>query len=68
MLMEVQALCAPAAPATPPRRVGVGIDVGRLLLLIAVLVKRGRLRKLRQLGRHDVFCNVAGDIWMPVEI
>ena len=55
MLVEIQALATPSAlPA--PRRVANGVDMGRLLMIIAVLVKRAGVN----LGGQDIIVNVAG--------
>lgn len=56
LLVEVQALVAGTGLAMP-RRTAVGVDVNRLMLLIAVLAKRVGL----PLGAQDVYVNlVAG--------
>lgn len=55
VLVEVQALVVPTALAIP-RRVGSGIDVGRLQLLSGVIQKRLGL----PLHTTDIFVNVAG--------
>ncbi len=57
MLMEIQALVAPATAGTP-RRAVVGWDVGRLAMLLAVLDARCGLA----LGGNDVYLNVAGGV------
>jgi DNA repair protein RadA/Sms len=57
VLVEVQALVAPTQVPSP-RRSAHGVDPGRLPLLLAVLERRLGL----PLGRHDVFCSVAGGI------
>ena len=55
MLVEIQALATPSTlPA--PRRVANGVDMGRLLMIIAVLVKRAGVN----LGGQDIIVNVAG--------
>ena len=55
MLVEIQALATPSSlPA--PRRVANGVDMGRLLMIIAVLVKRAGVN----LGGQDIIVNVAG--------
>jgi DNA repair protein RadA/Sms len=56
LLVEVQALVAPAAG--PPRRAAVGLDPYRVALLLAVLERRAGVRVLDQ----DVFVNVAGGL------
>jgi len=55
LLVEVQALVAPAAYGTP-RRVVSGLDGSRLAILLAVLERRCRLKVLDR----DVFASVAG--------
>jgi len=57
MLVEIQALVAPASFATP-RRAVVGWDGGRLAMVLAVLEARCRLA----LGARDVYLNVAGGL------
>lgn len=57
LLVEVQALVSPAGGG-PPRRVGRGVDLNRLLTLLAVLEKRAGLR----LAGCDVYVNVAGGV------
>jgi DNA repair protein RadA/Sms len=57
LLIEVQALVAPAA-YPPPRRTVGGLDANRLSLLIAVLGKRAGLG----LGSHDVYASLAGGL------
>ena len=57
LLVEVQALVSPAAGG-PPRRVGRGVDLSRLLTLLAVLEKRAGL----PLATFDVYANVAGGV------
>ena len=55
LLLEVQALTAPAyAPA--PRRVANGVDYNRLLMLAAVAARRSGL----ELAGQDIIVNVAG--------
>jgi DNA repair protein RadA/Sms len=56
-LVEVQALVSTSAFGNA-RRTAVGIDPGRLALLLAVLEKRAGLH----LGGDDVFVNVAGGL------
>jgi DNA repair protein RadA/Sms len=58
LLLEIQSLVNATNPNYPPRRVANGVDLNRLLLLIAVLEKRGSVA----LGAHDVFVNVPGGI------
>jgi DNA repair protein RadA/Sms len=57
VLVEIQALVARSGLAMP-RRAAVGVDPGRLALLLAVLEKRRRM----QLHDQDVFLNVAGGL------
>lgn len=57
LLLEIQALVVGSSLAYP-RRVGVGVDVNRLTLLLAVLEKRVAL----PLSRDDVYVNVAGGL------
>jgi DNA repair protein RadA/Sms len=57
LLVEVQALVAEAT--TPvPRRACIGIDSGRLALLLGVLDRRAK----RALGKYDVYASVAGGV------
>jgi DNA repair protein RadA/Sms len=55
MLLELQALVAPASFSTP-RRAVLGADYNRVCLLLAVLEKRASVPLMSQ----DVFVNVAG--------
>ena len=57
LLIEVQALVTTSVYGTPQRTV-TGFDLRRLLLLLAVLEKRGGF----QFGMKDVFVNIAGGI------
>ena len=57
LLVEVQALVAPAGYGTPARRAS-GIDPTRLALLLAVLGRRAGVG----LGSHDVYANLAGGL------
>ncbi len=57
ILLEVQALTAPSSYATP-RRTVLGVDEGRVALLLAVLARRGGIDLLG----HDVYVNVAGGV------
>ena len=57
LLVEVQALVAPTAFGLP-RRTAVGVDLNRLLLLIAVLSKRLGLT----LGNQDIYVNAVGGL------
>ncbi|HET7168552.1 MAG TPA: DNA repair protein RadA [Candidatus Limnocylindrales bacterium] len=57
LLVEVQALVAPAGYGTPARKAS-GIDPNRLGLLVAVLGRRAGVG----LGSHDVYANLAGGL------
>ena len=57
LLMEIQALVAPSALATP-RRAVVGWDNNRLAMVLAVLDAHGGLR----FGGYDIYLNVAGGL------
>ena len=57
ILLELQALVAPAGYGTA-RRTSIGIDDGRLALLLAVLDRRGNV----DLAGRDVYVNVAGGV------
>jgi DNA repair protein RadA/Sms len=57
LLVEVQALVAPAGYGTPARRAS-GIDPTRLALLLAVLGRRAGVG----LGTHDVYANLVGGV------
>jgi DNA repair protein RadA/Sms len=57
ILLELQALVAPAGYGTA-RRTSIGIDDGRLALLLAVLDRRGGV----DLVSRDVYVNVAGGV------
>lgn len=57
VLLEVQALVAPTAFGHP-RRLSTGLDLQRVLLLLAVLEKRCGLA----LGNQDVYLNLAGGL------
>jgi DNA repair protein RadA/Sms len=57
LLVEIQALTTPNS-FTPPRRIANGVDFSRLLLIIAVLTKRARLKLFNQ----DVIVNVTGGL------
>ena len=57
LLVEVQALIDPSSLANP-RRLCVGLDAQRLVMLLAVLHRHGGV----SLGSHDIFVNVAGGI------
>jgi DNA repair protein RadA/Sms len=55
--VEIQALVSPSSLALP-RRQAMGVDPGRVSLLVAVLEKRVGL----SLGGQDIFVNVAGGV------
>ena len=57
LLVEVQALVAPAAYGVP-RRTATGVDQNRLALLLAVLARRAGIA----LASHDVYASVAGGL------
>jgi DNA repair protein RadA/Sms len=57
LLVEIQALVAPAGYGTP-RRAVVGWDSGRLAMILAVLDARAGLG----MGGNDVYLNVAGGL------
>jgi len=57
LLLEVQALVAPASYGVPQRS-STGFDGRRLQMILAVLEKRAGLR----VGQFDVFVNVAGGV------
>lgn len=57
ILAEIQALVTPTGFGNP-RRMSSGIDLNRVLLLIAVLEKRARMN----LANSDVYINVAGGL------
>jgi len=57
ILVEVQALLDPSSLANP-RRLCVGLDAQRLVMLLAVLHRHGGV----SLVGHDIFVNVAGGI------
>ena len=57
LLVEVQALVSPTSFGTP-RRTAIGLDPGRLALLVAVLGRRAGIG----LGSHDVYANLAGGL------
>jgi len=58
LLVEVQALVAPAGGMGPPRRTVAGIDSNRLALLIAVLARRGGV----DVSGRDVYASLAGGL------
>ena len=57
LLVEVQALVAPA-PAGTPRRTVSGLDPNRLALLVAVLARRTGFA----LAAHDLYASLAGGL------
>jgi DNA repair protein RadA/Sms len=57
ILVEIQALVAPASYGTP-QRTATGFDNRRMQMLLAVLEKRVGVR----MANHDVFVNVAGGV------
>lgn len=57
VLAEVQALVTPTGFGNP-RRMSSGADLNRVILLIAVLEKRARLK----LATNDVYVNIAGGL------
>ena len=57
LLVEVQALVAPAGYANPRRTVS-GVDPSRLGLLVAVLGRRAGI----QLGTHEIYASLAGGV------
>jgi DNA repair protein RadA/Sms len=57
LAVEIQALSAPSAYGSP-RRATTGIEVNRVLMLIAVLARHAGLN----LTSHDVYVNVAGGL------
>jgi DNA repair protein RadA/Sms len=57
LAVEIQALTAPSAYGSP-RRATTGIDVNRVLMLVAVLARHAGLN----LTGHDVYVNVAGGL------
>jgi DNA repair protein RadA/Sms len=57
ILVEVQALVSPSSLAQP-RRQSMGVDPGRVSLLVAILEKRVGLA----LGGQDLYVNVAGGV------
>jgi DNA repair protein RadA/Sms len=57
LLVEVQALVAPAGMG-PPRRTVSGLDANRLALLIAVLARRGGV----DVSGRDVYASLAGGL------
>jgi DNA repair protein RadA/Sms len=58
LLVEVQALVAPASGYGAPRRTASGLDQNRLAVIIAVLGRRAGV----VLGSQDVYANLAGGL------
>ena len=58
LLVEVQALVAPAQAWVRPRRTVAGLDTNRLALLIAVLARRGGI----DVSGRDVYASLAGGL------
>jgi DNA repair protein RadA/Sms len=58
LLVELQALVAPAAPGGPARRSAQGLDAGRLALLLAVLDRRAGVK----LGGADLYALAVGGV------
>ena len=58
LLVEVQALVAPASGFGAPRRTVSGIDSNRLAIILAVLEKKAQYK----LSQYDVFVNVVGGV------
>ena len=57
MLVEIESLVSPSHLAVP-RRMGGGVDAGRVSMLCAVLSRRAGL----SLGSQDVYVNVSGGV------
>jgi DNA repair protein RadA/Sms len=57
LLMEIQALAARSALSFP-RRTSLGVDSGRLAMLLAVLEKKARI----DVATQDVFVNIVGGV------
>ena len=57
VMAEIQALVTPTGFGNP-RRMSAGIDLNRVILLIAVLEKRARMN----LSNSDIYINVAGGL------
>jgi DNA repair protein RadA/Sms len=58
LLVEVQALTNLTTSGAPPRRSALGLDPGRLALLLAVLDRRAKC----DLGRHEVYASAVGGV------
>jgi len=57
VLSEVQALCTPTSFGNP-RRMATGLELGRVIMLLAVVEKRANLR----LSSYDAYVNIVGGI------
>ncbi len=57
LLIEIQAL-VDETPAEPPRRVTIGLEQNRLIMLLAILHKHGHITTYNQ----DIFINVVGGV------
>ncbi len=57
LLAEVQSLLCPTAFGSP-RRTAIGMDTGRLNLILAVLERKARLK----MSDKDVYCDIAGNL------
>jgi DNA repair protein RadA/Sms len=57
LLIEVQALAAPSNSPSP-RRLGVGLDTQRLMMLLAILHRHGGIVS----HNYDIFVNIVGGI------
>jgi DNA repair protein RadA/Sms len=57
LLCEIQALCS-QTPMPQPRRTSIGVDLNRLHMLVAVLIKHLNVK----LYQCDVFINVVGGL------
>jgi DNA repair protein RadA/Sms len=58
IVVEVQALTTASVPGVPPRRSALGLDGGRLSMLMAVLGRRSRVA----VGDQDVYASTAGGV------
>jgi DNA repair protein RadA/Sms len=58
LLVEVQALVAPASGNNPPRRTVGGVDPSRLALLVAVLGRRAGVA----IAGHDIYASLVGGV------
>ncbi|MFW2331305.1 MAG: DNA repair protein RadA, partial [Nitrospinota bacterium] len=57
LLVEIQALVAPSFYPSP-KRTGVGIDLNRLSIIIAIIEKRAGIH----IGQEDIFVNAVGGV------